>query len=122
MEEITPAGAGERLGPCQQFLHEADDENLDALLVLARDGNDTERKEAFWDLETKGRNQRVLAARDARQEENARRAARGPPPRTRRRRRRVRRRKIRRRSRSDSPCTPGPGQKKKARTGRPMSL
>lgn len=45
-----------------RFLHEADDENLDAILILARDGNDTERKEAFWDLETKGRNQRVLAS------------------------------------------------------------
>jgi hypothetical protein len=45
-----------------KVLHEADDENLDAILVLARDGDDTERKEAFWDLETKGRNQRVLAA------------------------------------------------------------
>lgn len=45
-----------------KMLHEADDENLDAILVLARDGDDTERKEAFWDLETKGRNQRVLAA------------------------------------------------------------
>ena len=44
-------------------LYEADDENLDALLVLARDGDDEERKEAFWELETKGgRNQRVLAA------------------------------------------------------------
>jgi hypothetical protein len=45
-----------------KILHDADDENLDALLVLARDGDDTERKEALWDLETKGRNQRVLAA------------------------------------------------------------
>src|SRR5581483_366037 len=45
-----------------KMLHEADEENIDALLVLTRDGDDTERKEAFWDLETKGRNQRVLAA------------------------------------------------------------
>ena len=35
------------------------------------------------------RNQRILAAWDARQEDNARRAARGLPPRTRRRRRKT---------------------------------
>ncbi|MBI3722564.1 HEAT repeat domain-containing protein [bacterium] len=45
-----------------RVLHEADAENLDALLVLTRDGNDEERKLAFWDLESKGRNPRVLAA------------------------------------------------------------
>lgn len=54
-----------------KVLHEADEENVDALLVLTRDGDDTERKEAFWDLETKGRNQRVLAALvDGRKDEN----------------------------------------------------
>jgi hypothetical protein len=45
-----------------KVLHEADDENLDAILVLTRDGDDTERKEAMWELENKGRNPRVLAA------------------------------------------------------------
>jgi hypothetical protein len=35
------------------------------------------------------RNQRILTARDARQDENARRAARGLPPRTRKRRRKT---------------------------------
>lgn len=45
-----------------KVLHDADDENLDAILILCRDGNDEERKLAFWDLETKGRNPRSLAA------------------------------------------------------------
>jgi hypothetical protein len=45
-----------------KVLHEADDENLDAILVLTRDGNDEERKLALWDLESKGRNPRVLQA------------------------------------------------------------
>jgi hypothetical protein len=45
-----------------KVLHESDEENLDALLVITRDGDDEERKLAFWDLESKGRNPRVLAA------------------------------------------------------------
>jgi hypothetical protein len=52
-----------------KVLHEADDENLDALLVLARDGSDEERKQALWDVENKGRNPRVLAALVAGQED-----------------------------------------------------
>lgn len=45
-----------------KVLHEADDQGLDALLVLAKDGSDEERKQALWDVENKGRNPRVLAA------------------------------------------------------------
>ena len=52
-----------------KVMHEADEENLDALLVLAKDGNDEERKQALWDVENKGRNQRVLAALVAAQED-----------------------------------------------------